>query len=281
MSFLDDESSAEDNRPVEFYTISTPTQSWALCSGNRPLTIDNGVYMPIPLARTEVAPASIGKATDLSLSLPVNHEIITRYLQLGNPPRTLTARIYRMQLRSGEIEQVWNGKVTSISIEDRVAKLRVPSIIGEALGRSLPQISRGKLCPHILYDTKCQVSRASNIVSTTVIYVDGRGVRVDLGSGKASPWSIGGELVHTASGERMTIQDQEDFGGSSTVTKLVMQMPIAGLGVGDAVDIYAGCDHTIAVCNSKFANQRNFGGFPRLNTRGGFTYVWHIKDQGA
>lgn len=39
-----------------------------------------------------------------------------------------------------------------------------------------------------------------------------------------------------------------------------------GINVGDAVTVYAGCDHAVATCFSKFVNVPNFGGLPHLPT---------------
>lgn len=279
MTFLDDESSAENNRPLELYVVEFPTDVYYFVSGNRDYTEGAIIYKAIPIARTEVAQPGPNNQADVAISLPVNHPIVTRYLNQGIPPRYIQAVIYRKQIRSGITERIWGGRVTSMAIEDRVAKLRVPSRASELMLRTIPQITRGKLCPHILYDTMCRISRSSYVVSTTVLFVSGRKVRVDMGDlAKGGAWAESGELVHVASGERMTIANQADLNpGVSSVTELTMQMQIPGMANGDAVEVYAGCDHTINTCHFKFDNRYNFGGLHTLNTRGAINYVWHVS----
>jgi hypothetical protein len=74
---------------------------------------------------------------------------------------------------------------------------------------------------------------------------------------------MNGEIVHLASGERMTIRDQTDLNpGFSTVTTLSMQLPIVDMKIGDAVEVYAGCQWDPSTCNDKFDNIEHHGGYP-------------------
>lgn len=54
----------------------------------------------------------------------------------------------------------------------------------------------------------------------------------------------------------------------STVT-LSNQIP--ELTAGKQVEVYPGCDHTLATCRDKFGNHINFGGFPWIPGRNPFT----------
>jgi uncharacterized phage protein (TIGR02218 family) len=279
MSFYDDEASAEDNKPDEFYDIAIgdpATTTYYIASANRDLLVGSQIYTAIPVARSEIRQSGIGSPKELVLSLPVTHALVQRYLLQGIPPRVITVTAYRRQLTSNETETIWTGRITSMSIDGRVAKFRVPSRFTETALRVLPNISSGRMCPHVLYDDSCKVSRVgsspggvAHVVTTTVLYVSGRDVRVDLvTTDRNGAWAVGGELVHTPTGERMTIHDQTDASpGISSVATLTMQLQIPGMAVGDSVDVYAGCDHSISGtngCSTKFGNRQNFGGFNRM-----------------
>jgi len=42
--------------------------------------------------------------------------------------------------------------------------------------------------------------------------------------------------------------------------ELTLQLPVYGIVIGDAIEIYAGCAHSFSACRTKFANIANFGG---------------------
>jgi hypothetical protein len=274
-TFLQDESSTEDNQPREYITITIGdpvVDTYRICSGNRDLVVDGLRYTAIPVARTEVSVAAAGQGKDLTLTLPVGHAVVKRYLQLGVPPRSVNVTVKRLQVTSAVSEQLWVGRVTSLAVDGRVAKLRIPSRATETMLRVIPTATVGVECPHILYDTMCRVSRTgshggiAHKVTTTAIVVNGREVRVDLGNvARNGTWSQNGELEHAASGERMTIRKQIDTNpGFNAVAKLELQMLIPGLKVGDTVVIYAGCPKDIDTCHTRFNNRQNHGGMPQL-----------------
>ena len=49
-----------------------------------------------------------------------------------------------------------------------------------------------------------------------------------------------------------------------TTSVLLIMTPFRELENGDAVTLYAGCDHTAATCLAKFDNLVNFGGCPAV-----------------
>jgi uncharacterized phage protein (TIGR02218 family) len=165
----------------------------------------------------------------------------------------------------------------SVNDEGTEAVFRVVARAGKALLRVIPTITVGRTCPHALYDSMCRIGRSGTNPSgvpyqctTTVMYVNGRDVRVDLSNVPANnanraTWAKWGELTHANSGEVMTIQDQTDPSpGFSTVTDLRLEAIVYGMKIGDTVTIQAGCARDIATCHSKFGNRQNFGGFNKL-----------------
>jgi uncharacterized phage protein (TIGR02218 family) len=191
--------------------------------------------------------------------MPVSHAIAQRYLQQGVPAaRRARRRSYRQQ--PGGFEQWWKGYATSVAIAGREASFRIPDLTADALSRKLPVIGAGKACPHILYNAQCQVSRALFKVTTTIA-APPSGNTITVASMAPftgqDQWARFGEIVHVSTGERRAIFDQ--VGNVQTV-----QMPILEAVNGDAVEVYAGCDHTVDTCQAKFQNVVNYGGFPEL-----------------
>ena len=273
------EASVQDSEPRELFVISVNdgVTVYRHTSATRDIVYLNNVYTSIALERGELAITMPGDEKDLIVTLPVDHAFVRRWTAQAVPPRKAELTAYRQN--GGETETIWNGPITSMNAEGSVAKFRVPSRAGEWMLRLIPSITAGRECSNVLYDAACAVSRTGSFgglafkVTATVIYVNGRDVRVDLGStDRNGTWAEGGELLHTATGDRMTITLQTDLSpGVSAVADLRMQMQIVGLAVGHSVDVFAGCDHSIAVCSDKFDNRPNFRGFPSMPSQNPFT----------
>lgn len=275
--FLDDEASVQTSRPTELIDIVLSTgTTYRIACGNRDMLVGSVLYKATPSARANInVPQTDGNNSgDVTIELAVDHPVVTRWLAMGVPPRQTAVTVWRKQERSGLIEKIWSGLATSLSCdsETNVAKFLVPARTIDTMQRSLPTITAGQTCPWVLYGPECQIDRAGFTVTTTAILVDGRDVRLDMGVGHGGDWAENGELLHVATGERMTIAKQTDIDpGVSTVATVTMQLPIPELRTTDAIQVFAGCKKSIAVCVAKFANRAHFGGFPAMPTKSLFT----------
>lgn len=258
-SFLASEASDELSRPREGIEFIFPTTTYRVGTGTRDVNIGGQTFRAYPSQREEIKLATIADTDDLVVQLPLAHDVAQRYLANATPPRRVDVVIRRLQVDSGITEEIWRGTITACAVDRKVVSFRVPSRAGALLAKRLPVVTSSKLCPHILYDANCRVSRASFEMTTTVTNVSGRVVTVASVGGNPDHWYQFGELTHVASGERMSIEDQAG-------TSVSMQLAILELKVGDSVKIAAGCAHDITTCRTKFSNKVNFGGFPRLNT---------------
>lgn len=267
-TFLEAESSVQDGSPRELIEISiNDVTTYHHTSASRDIAYGGQLYTAIALDRGEVAITMPGDEKEMVLTLPVDHPLARRYTRYSNPPRKVVVTL-RRQI-GDETEIIFLGDCTSMSAEGRTAKFRIPSRAGEWMARPLPPLTVGVQCPYVLYGTACGVSRSGqapngtdHMIQTTIMYVNGRDVRVDLGNvARNGTWAPNGELVHVASGERSTIAAQTDLNpGISAVADLELALPIPELKTGDTVQIFRGCDGSIGTCNAVFANRQRFGG---------------------
>jgi hypothetical protein len=279
------EASEQDGAARELIDISHGTIVYRITTATRDITQDGWIYQATATGRGEIGVPSIeDDDMAIELTLPVNHAFVKRYVQQFAPPQRITVRVRRLY-EGGEIEMVWLGQIVSMTVDDEgtEATFRVPAQSNDASQRLLPTLSIGRPCPYILYGPGCEVEREASVdglahkVTTTVLHVNGRDVRVDLlDTDRLSGWAAGGELVvtgGTAIGERMSIREQIDLGAFSSVVDLSLRSQIPGLKVGDAVEVYAGCDRTIDGdhgCGPKFDNKDNFGGSNLMPTENPF-----------
>lgn len=286
---LDIESSAESSQPRELIDIVHGDTTHRITTATRDILHEGEIYVSTPAARGEVGAASVDDENDeCTITLPVNHAYVRRYLQMLVPPLKTTVTLRRRYEPSGNIVTLWQGEITSMSVDDEgtEATFRVPPRASDAAQRRLPTIKVSRTCPYILYGAGCNVDRGASVgglahkVTTTAIGVNGREIRVDLlDTDRLDDWALGGELVVTsgpASGERMSVVAQDDLNPPvSSVVVLTLQLPIPGFQIGHSVEVYGGCDHTVTGdhgCRPKFDNVNNFGGYPSLPSANPFKW---------
>ena len=116
-------------------------------------------------------------------------------------------------------------------------------------------------CVHALYDSGCGLTKSAY------------GTQGQVGAGATAstilttiPWA-GAAAVHTQG--TITFTSGGNAGVTATIksvaagTSLTLAYPLyAAPAAGDAFTAYQGCDHRLATCQSQFANQANFRGFP-------------------
>lgn len=257
-TYLQDEASAEAGEPREGIEIQHGTTVYRIATGSRNVTINGNVFTSEPGNRDEISIAITDSPRELQIRLPVSHPFAQRYL--SSPPQSTRLTVWRKQMRSGQVQAIWKGTIAGASVSGHVIAFRSPSLLQMHMDRTVPALTVGRLCPYVLYDDNCGVNPNSFRVSTTVASFSGNTVTVASIAAHPDQWAQYGRLLHVPSGERMTITSQVG-------TLLTLRRPIFELRDFDAVQVFAGCDHSIsgtAGCGPKFSNKDTFGGAPQL-----------------
>lgn len=126
----------------------------------------------------------------------------------------------------------------------------------------------GRTCDAVLGDARCSVdlTAPNRQASATVVATDGR---LKLSAGGLTGFATGlfdqGLLRWTSgpnSGARVEIRRHRLENGLAIFD---LWRPMADpIGIGDAFVVTIGCDKRFATCRDRFANQRNFRGFPHI-----------------
>lgn len=272
MSFNDFEQSIAASAPVELYTIVTPAATYRLTSFQSDIVFGGNVFIATPASRSGIHVVDMhNDSYDASLELPATHAVAMLYAN-GVPPRSVEVTIQRYQPSSGIAIQLWHGFVVQVTYRGRMATFRIPALTADALKMDCPSVLAQRMCNHVLYDGRCQILRADFDLAETITSISSDGKTIEVGSmpgvvGGVS-WALHGEILHIPSGERRTIV------GVPTATSVAidLEFPSGSLAVGHSVTIFAGCDHTIDQCKTKFNNVLNFGGMPSLPK----TNVWYV-----
>lgn len=255
MSYLDNEISVHDGKPVELFKFEGTYANFFYTSGPKKVEFDGDDYLPVAIRRSEVkAGTQEDDGLDVSVELPASSPLSQTYAFSGTPPK-LTLTIFRYHRDDiGDWRKYWFGPINNALTADGKTSFRSPSALANALQTQVPNVYYQAPCNHVLFNSRCKIVEADWTVATTVVSVDGKDIEV-ASVGAFDGQLIGGE-VSLDSGERRMIVAQ-------TGSVVTVNFPFFALIGGTDINIVAGCDHKYTGdCKAKFANQRNFGAFP-------------------
>ena len=256
MTFTDVETSVHDGRPIELYRFISPTTTYRYTSAGQTFVLDGEVFQAQPIQRNAMQGASQDDSPTLDIEISIDAPVIQDFA-FGVSENSLRMELLRSHGTPATTALQWEGDVTAISVSGRLGRIRVPSRFGSNLVVPVPSVYFQSQCNHSLYDSRCQIARAGFRQATQVDVVNQTSVSVlDVG-GQPDQWYQGGELLRSSDGERRLIVSQIGL-------SLTLNFPFRTLELGDAVEIFAGCDRTAPTCRDKFSNIENFGGHPLI-----------------
>lgn len=279
-SYDNNERSTSQNRPVDLYTFVTPTVTYRLTSNPVDVSFGGNTFTATAMSRDDQQITQDPTGRELTIYLPISHPLVQRYAASGLPEHGILVTVQRLQTVSGVALQYRNGYLGAMSVSGHMAQFRLPELTDDAFKIQLPIIAAHPTCNHILYDGGCSPNPGVDgpnpadpayLVTTTLGTLVGTALTVASIGGKPDHWFQYGDAVHVASSQRRMMLEQAG-------TAITLMAPFVGASPGDSIQLYAGCDHSIITCVTKFVNRLNFGGHPQMNSN--FDY-WNPNGLGV
>jgi len=266
MTFTAFESSQETSQPIELYTFTIGTTVTRATSAEDDVTWNSNQYGAIALSRTKLnGGGTDSRDQEVVLTLPGDHQIPKQYID-SVPGVKATVAIQRVQRNdtSFDVVIIFEGDIDSVAFTNsgRQAKIKLQPFMA-ATSRPVPRFNYQGLCNHVLYDGACQVDDTSasfRLSSAAVTAESGSTITVTGADANGDGYYDGGFVENVGSSDRRLILSQVG-------TVLTLLLPFASSVNGSNVTVFAGCDHTIAICKSKFNNVINYGGFAFVPTK--------------
>lgn len=264
MTYDANETGATTARPIEVYTFSGTYNTYRFTSSSFPIQIGPNTFVPLAIKRDKLKVGTQEQSeAALEIELPYDHPMVQEYAYRNAPPDLMMIIERCHEYDYNDRVTLWSGRVTSFTVEGRLAKMRVPALFSYVLEGNTPNPRFQAPCNHVLYDERCGVNPALHQHVTTVTSINNNLLTVNNLPFAENEASAG--IIIAPSGEaRMVI--------SNLGTSLVLSYSFAGLRVNDAVTIRKGCDHSLeGHCKTRFNNAVRFGGFPLVPDRNPFT----------
>jgi len=262
MTYSAIETSAQSGRPVELYEFINGATAYRYTSADGDVSYGGNTYTAVPIARGAVEATS--ETARLALEITCDRSLTVLDLFSTVPPDQIVAvTLRRLHAGDGEAVTMWMGRILNVEWNAAAAEIHCESVYTSLKRTGLRRLYQ-KPCPHVIYGVGCNLVRATYKSTKTVATVTGTTLTFSS-IGVADNYFAGGYLEWTSGGvvNRRAIRSQ--VGGT-----VVISYQLIGISAAESVDLYPGCDHTLATCTSKFSNRPNYGGMPYFPSKNPF-----------
>ncbi len=260
MSYNDAETSVQDGRPVALYTFKWGNTVWRYTSADRDITrVELGVEVTYVADAFDDEGVVQGGSSENDFTINCPADTPLARLFYGTPPNeTIWLTVRRIHVGETDapiytIGTVINVKRTSLSD----AKITTKPL-SATFKRTGLRLCWTRECPHFLYDQECKVNPEDHRVNAVVSSKTGNTITVSTVGGKDNDYFRGGFVSWPANTEgtleRRMIEDHT--GNVIRFFGLTDRLP-----VGTAVALYPGCTRNPEICDSRFDNIENYGGY--------------------
>ncbi len=263
MTFEAYENSQQSGRPVELFHFSIGAEDFRYTSAEDVIYFGGYNYIPRQISRNSVKESGDAQGGTLSVELPLADLVCLRYIGIAEPApmHLLVTRVHRDDL--SDARTVWMGRLTSVAYTKNGTLAKMTFLpVKSGLRRQIPHYKYQALCNHVLYGSACQVVSGSFKFTGTASGASTSSITVvGLTASKGAGWATGGKCVVNGDA-RLILAQPTDV--------LSLSLPFRDDPDGQAIEVYAGCDHNHTTCDSKFSNAINYGGFPFVPTKNPF-----------
>lgn len=264
MTYDTRERSVDGGAPVELYQFARGTIVQRFTSADADFELDSETFTAAVLQRGQIETSAERARNALSITCPRDFPIAELF-RVTPPTEVIMLTVMRVHRGDTDAAVIWMGRVLNCEWSGSVARLNCEPVIS-SLRRVGLRRKYQRQCPHVLYmqgPGQCNVSRATHSTVATVTAVSGLVLSVDSLASK--PYAGGFVEWETPAGEI-----ERRFISSFAGTDLTLSQAFQGITVGQEVTVSPGCDHTMATCQTVYANLPNYGGFPFIPSKNPF-----------
>lgn len=251
------EISVEQSQPVETYRFTLGADSFYYTSAEDIVQVSLINYIPEAISRTNLQQTSEERDTTLEITVPGSNIFAGKYVAVV-PGSQATVSIQRLQRLDGATPQVvtiFTGRVRSVSFVENGTVAKIAAVpLAAATSRPIPRFMYHSICNHVLYDVRCGVLETSFDFAGTVSVSSGNTITVPGVAGFAADFFKAGRVdIDGGSDSRLILSH------SGNVVTMLLPFPRDITGV--SVTLFAGCDHSLPTCKTKFNNVLRYGGY--------------------
>jgi uncharacterized phage protein (TIGR02218 family) len=252
-------------QPIEVYDFARGSQQWHFTSAEVPIVVASQTYLPRTMRRSTIETTTEKARNNLSITCRRDFEIAELF-RVSPPTDVISVTVRRChQSEPDDVAVLWKGRVLNCEWRDIEADLTCEPVSTSLARPGLRRLYQ-RNCPHVLYSTACGVSKASYVLAAAIDSVSGLDLSVSEAASQSDGYYAGGFIEW----ELQAGVIERRFIKNHVGAILSLSSQFVDIGPGVEVSIYPGCNHSTGICNTKFGNLLNYGGFPHIPQKNPF-----------
>lgn len=266
MTFPTYEQAIQSGAPVELYEFEVGPNIYRYTSAPDDFVYLTKVYAAVQIVRSDVEESGELPKDAITITVPRDADIADRF-RVAPPSDVVLVSIYRMHYDDPDADRrlFWTGRALNCEWKGAVADLSCESIYTALKRPGLRRLYQ-RQCPHVLYGGACGLLDTAWKTPVTLDTVSGITLTATAFGLQPDGYFAGGMVEWEAEPGRYERRGIKSHVG----TTITLTHPVVGLEAGGTLDIWPGCDHSLATCDSKFSNSANYGGFPFVPNKNPF-----------
>lgn len=260
MGYTDLTYTTASGKPYEIYDFVRGTWDMYLTTRATELYIsDNQIYRPTSIKRSKIRHGEELNKDSITLTVPRGHDLAAQFVNIA-PERSTSVTVRSMQRGQtiAEAIVIFKGRVVGADPRGEVVEISCESVY-TSMRRAGLRYRAELICQHALYSAGCGANQPAMRVDDTIAAISGTTLTMNVTGTYADGWFSGGILEHDGDARFIT---------AHSGNTIVLSRPLSGLGIGESVALYPGCDRTMSTCRTKFGNLNNnlsFAFIPQQN----------------
>lgn len=274
MSYALRENSVREGNPVELYRFVWGTTRWLYTSADQDIIFNSEKYTTEPIERSNFELTEDAFKNGLEFTVSRTNSLI-EFLRPFPPDGPIALTAYRGHMDDGEFLAYWIGRISSVVDVDNYTSKILCDPLSASLKRPGNRGKYSKYCRYAHYKGGCRLNSELFKVGGVVDSISGTTITSSVFATQPDGWWRGGKIVvgegfYGGGSTYLTGRTWSRWIIDHTGSSIRIASPMFGVPSSVIFNIYPGCDHSLATCDTKFSNSLNFGGQPWIPERSPF-----------
>lgn len=269
MSYDSLEKSNHDSVEVLFFRFTRGSREWFYCNADQDVTMNGQAWSAASMSCDDINLSGESIVDAINILVPNTFEAGQQFRgQFPSDPVYITiyschaVSLYPMLVMDSDFAVRWIGTVSDVEQKDPDRMTIVGATLTSAFDREGVRLTWGRNCPYAVYDPNtCRADKTSKAVAGTITALSGNAIAAAAFASYPDGWFDDGFIeipVAVDVVQRIGIE----YHGGNTITLLGTTEQLV---IGEAITAYPGCQQVASICNSKFGNILNYGGYEGMS----------------
>lgn len=256
MTYQSKESSIDSGEPIELYEFVRGVETYRFNSGVEDIISGPFVYTGSPIKRTRARQAEDPHKDSIKITWPRGDLFARDYIAtVFEKVTTVTIKRVHRGVSVNEFRVVWKGRVQNTDVSGEQITMECESVFTSLMRLGL-RSQFESVCRHALYSAQCRANMPAQRVDAEVS-THSYQTTITMVAGVIDIYEDGffrGGILEYGGLRRFITRHNGNT--------LVLSRRFSPIVIGAQVAVYPGCGKTMQICQAKFNNIDNFGGFP-------------------